>query len=304
MKKLTKSVLALIFLLLAYTPGGIYAAEYQDVIDEITNLHKNSVYNIDLNAPYSKDTSGIREKINPENGSLSVNLGLFGFKGRGGDEHFALSLTYSSLSSSDMEETAEYNTGDKKYYNKTTNKTALQKSMEPCIGWGYNLPYIEVPDGRNKTKTYIHLPGGAVYEKTDDNTLKDYTLEDVIFTDTAYTYNGNSAKYRLIYSNGDTWYFDESGYPIGKSDKFSNSVQFIWSDDEVPLLVHVSDNCSNSVKISYENERITFALRDRKYTVIRSTEGDGYLLQSVTDPMGRITKFSYNSTNMDFGSTY
>ena len=50
---------------------------YQDVIDEITNSQKESVYNLDLNAPYSKDKSGIKEIIDPETGDVSVICDLF-----------------------------------------------------------------------------------------------------------------------------------------------------------------------------------------------------------------------------------
>ena len=52
-------------------------AEYQDAVDELTNVQKEAVYNIELNAPYTKDKSGVREEIDPETGDLSIICDLF-----------------------------------------------------------------------------------------------------------------------------------------------------------------------------------------------------------------------------------
>ena len=100
--------------------GSTAFAEYDKVIDEITNSRKESIYNLELNAPFSKDSSGVREVIDPETGSLSASINLFALNGRGGIESCSISLTYSTAYATLNEETVKNTDG--KYINTILNK--------------------------------------------------------------------------------------------------------------------------------------------------------------------------------------
>ncbi|MBQ3023379.1 MAG: hypothetical protein IJD91_08675 [Clostridia bacterium] len=183
--------------ILLFLCGSIALADYDTVIDEITNSRKESIYNLELNAPFSKDTSGIREVIDPETGNLSASINLFSLQGRGGVESTSISLTYSTAYASLKEESVEYN--GTSYVNALAEKSTFLQSVENFgIGWRLHLPYVEKPDGRNSTVIYVHLADGSVYKKGEDG-LEDYKLTDVTFTQRNETRNGVETAYVLRY---------------------------------------------------------------------------------------------------------
>ena len=63
--------------------------------DEILDAKNSSLYNMELNAPYTKESSGIREDISPENGALSLTNTIFNIPGRNGMD-LSLSITYNN----------------------------------------------------------------------------------------------------------------------------------------------------------------------------------------------------------------
>ena len=270
-----------------------YAANYADTIDELTNCHTQSIFNMELNAPFSKDLCGINETVNPENGNLSLDFALFNLQGRATQSSVRLSLLYSASSASFKTETAKYNSSSADYDNTTADKTSFEQSLYSFgVGWQINLPYIEKTNERNKTETYVHLPSGQVYiaDFSEKCGLRGYMLKDVQYTEN-----------KLVYSDGSIYEFNSEGYLVKSADRFGNIVSYQWSGAAVRLLEKVYDNCGNCVNIAYSNSAVTLTCRDRIYTIFRSAApGGGFKIDSITDPLGRKTSFSYNAREISF----
>ncbi len=293
----------LAFLLLFISLGAITTKatdDYDTVLDEITNSRNNSRYNLELHAPFSKDTSGINESIDPETGTLSAGVNLFSLPGRGGAISDSLSIIYSTAYASLQEESAEHN--GMQYVNKLDAKSTFQQSLESFgIGWRMHLPYVEKPESYNYTQSYVHLVDGSVYKQGDsDNGLADYQLTDVQFLEKTETRNGVETCYQLRYIAGDVYYFNAAGYPVEKNDRMGNKVYYNWSTDSIPLLVSIADDSADIVFFDYNDAMITVRYKERTYTLYREAAGDGWLLTKVTDPMGRTTTFHYETRSMQF----
>ena len=275
---------------------------YQDVIDEITNSQKESVYNLDLNAPYSKDKSGIKEIIDPETGDVSVICDLFSLKGRAGQNTINLSISYRNSIAKAMEENAENNNGV--YTNLLAEKTSFQKSQSFFgIGWSLYFPYVEKQDEYNKTNLYVHMADGTAYKQDDsENGLADYDLTNVGFYDININRNGILCKYMLRYADGTIYYFDEDGYLCEKTDRFNNSVQYIWTTvNEVRVIQYISDNCGQTVRFDYEDNTVYVRFENQVYRLQKTPNADDVdELTSITDPIGRITRFEYYRADLEF----
>lgn len=278
------------------------AVTYQDTLDEITNVRKNSIYNLDLNAPFSKDASGVREVVNPETGALSVEYKLFTLAGRGGVNSFELTLEYFSPYATDMEESAEYDETYGKYRNKNVSKSAFNKTIDSFgIGWRMKMPYVEKTDERNKSVVYVHLPDGGVYRVgTTNSGLADYELEDVKFQGCQEIRNGVQMGYKLSYVDGRTYYFRTNGLLAESVDKFGNKVTYWWSGGTISVIEKIYDNSGDAIEFLYEKNNITVKHNDRKYVILRESAGESSKITSITDPQGRKTEFSYNNRSLSY----
>ena len=107
---------------------NVFAETYTDVTDALTNAHKESIYDIKLNAPFSKDTSGVREVVNPESGTLTVTCDLFTLKGMGGEKSYQINLVYNNRYAAKQEETVQYNEKNSSYDNIIADKSITIKS--------------------------------------------------------------------------------------------------------------------------------------------------------------------------------
>ena len=294
--KLKKSFILLSILL--FFCGSIAFANYDEVIDEITNSRKESLYNLELNAPFSKDTSGIREVIDPETGNLSASINLFTLQGRGGIESASISLTYSTAYASQKEESVENNNG--RYVNALAEKSVFLQSVENFgIGWRLHLPYVEKPDGKNSTAIYVHLADGSVYKKGRDG-LEGYKLTDVSFLEKSETRNGIKTTYILRYVTGDTYYFNTEGYPVEKTDRLGNHVFYRWSDESVPKLTSIADDSGDIVYFEYNEEILKISHKEKTYILHREKAEEGWLISKVTDPIGRTTEIDYEAHALYF----
>lgn len=288
----------IILCIMLFICGSTAFAEYDKVIDEITNNQKESIYNLELNAPFSKDSSGIREVIDPETGSLSANLNLFTLNGRGGIESCSISLTYSTAYASLKEESVENN--GTSYVNALAPKSTFLQSVESFgIGWRISLPYVEKPDGKNSTTIYVHLLDGSVYKKGEKG-LEGYKLTDVTFTERKETRSGVETAYCLHYVTGDIYYFNAAGYPVEKMDRLRNRVFYRWSGDAVPKLVSIADDSGDIVYFEYKDRTITISHKEKRYILHRESNGNGWLIRKVTDPIGRTTEFDYRERSLNF----
>jgi hypothetical protein len=82
----------------AATPTTVTA-----LMDVLTEEKISSLYNIDLNAPFSKEASGVRESISPETGEVTLYNELLNVSGRNGMD-MALNLIYRSRDAKIYEE--------------------------------------------------------------------------------------------------------------------------------------------------------------------------------------------------------
>ena len=279
-----------------------FAETYTDVIDEVTNAHKESIYDIKFNAPFTKDISGVREVINPENGALTMTYDLFTLKGMGGETSYAITLVYNNRYASQREERTVYNPTTYAYDNIYADRNAFLQSIQKFgIGWRLDMPYVEIPDARNKTNIYVHMPDGRVFKSGNtESGLEDYKLSDVKFSTTKDNSSGEITEYTLTYANGDIYSFNAKGYLHSKSDKFGNNINFNWSTEDIPLLNSITNNWGDTVTFVYTDSTITAQYKERKYTINQTSTGDGCLISSIKDPQGRVTEFSYTEKNFKF----
>ena len=76
----------------ASTPTTVTA-----LMDSLKQSVTEAVYNVDLNAPFSKETSGVRESVSTETGGMLVRNTLLSIPGRNGMD-LDLSLVYNNHS--------------------------------------------------------------------------------------------------------------------------------------------------------------------------------------------------------------
>ena len=281
---------------------NVFAETYTDVTDALTNAHKESIYDIKLNAPFSKDTSGVREVVNPESGTLTVTCDLFTLKGMGGEKSYQINLVYNNRYAAKQEETVQYNEKNSSYDNIIADKSSFLQSVEEFgIGWRLDMPYVEIPDEKNKTNVYVYMPDGRVFKKgSTESGLENYKLSDVKFSECAADKDGTASEYTLAFADGDTYFFNEKGYLQRKNDKFGNQIEYRWSSDDVPVLNSITNNWHDVVTFEYADGSITIRYKERKYIISRTQTDNGFLISSITDPLGRTTEFNYTEKNFKF----
>ncbi len=304
-KQITQLGAALFTLLLycLYLPAASAADEsYQDTIDELTNSKKEAVYNIQLNAPFTKEQSGIREEIDPETGGLQVYYSLFSLPGRAG-QTTELAIVYQAAAAKAQEESAQTDGQDP--VNILQDPTAYTQSQYNLgVGWSLYFPYVETPDGINKTNIYIHLADGSVSraDPASENGLEDHQLTDVRFESGAAEIDGVQSQYRLIYADGTVYHFDLDGYLLAKTDRFGNYVQYGWgTDGDVKAIQSITDNCGQQIQFTYSGSGVQIRFAGREYRLAREAGSDGqWMLKSIMDPLGRETVFDYYAYFMEF----
>ena len=292
LKKAMKLMAALFVIMVFAAPAISAESTYQDIVDELTNAKKEAVYNLELNAPFSKDKSGIREEIDPETGALRMYYNLFSLPGRAGKTTIDLTLTYNSAVSKTQEEGIADNTTK-------TNMLHTAVASPYGVGWDLYVPYIEIPDEDNKTETYVHLANGTVSRAGDtENGLEDYQLQDVCFISDSADIYGVACAYRLAYTDGMLYCFDTDGKLILKMDRFGNTVQYEWNENS---LQRIYDNCGQEVTFSYHGNALEIRFEEQVYILNRETLDDRHWkLQSIVDPIGRETVFEYFISDMEF----
>ncbi|SEL29478.1 RHS repeat-associated core domain-containing protein [Paenibacillus sp. OK003] len=206
------------------------------------------------------------------------------------------------LASSPSAEIRAYQVGsnfDVTYYNKTV-PAASDKRAPLGKGWSWKLPYIETENG----KSYMVMADGGRYEIAS-NTLKGYDWEGItVNPNTSVTVNGETSSLVMTSSDGLTkQYFSVDGHLLQISDGQKNDVQFFYENNSVynsKLLTQVKDAIGNTIRISYSSSTVTIVQGNRTVTYNKQTKNGIELLDSVIDPLGRKTTYSYKLADAKF----
>lgn len=93
--KLLIGLLMVCLIVFALTPIAKAATEttVSSLMSSLLGESKSAIYNIQLNAPFAKDSSGVKETVNPETGELLVTNKIFAIAGING-ENIDLNLVY------------------------------------------------------------------------------------------------------------------------------------------------------------------------------------------------------------------
>ncbi|PQP80799.1 type IV secretion protein Rhs [Paenibacillus sp. PCH8] len=191
------------------------------------------------------------------------------------------------------------NSTDVTYYNKTI-PNPLDKTYPLGKGWSWKLPSIET---KNNKKEVVFADGGR-YEIVG-NTLKGYDWEGItVNADTSATVNGETSALVMISADGLTkQYFSTDGRLLQISDGQKNDIQFYYENNSVynnKLLNQVKDAIGNTIRISYTASAVTIVQGSRTVTYNKQTKNGIELLDSVIDPLGRKTTYSYKLADAKF----
>ncbi|PYE49289.1 type IV secretion protein Rhs [Paenibacillus barcinonensis] len=206
------------------------------------------------------------------------------------------------IASSPSAEIRAYQVGsnfDVTYYNKTL-PAAADKRAPLGKGWSWKLPFTETENG----KSYMNMADGGRYEIAG-NTLKGYDWEGItVNPDTSVTVNGESSSLVMTAADGLTkQYFSADGRLLQISDGQKNDVQFFYENNSVynsKLLTQVKDAIGNTIRISYSSSAVTIVQGNRTVTYNKQTKNGIELLDSVIDPLGRKTTYSYKLADAKF----
>ncbi|HCC07038.1 MAG TPA: hypothetical protein DEP72_02565, partial [Clostridiales bacterium] len=150
LKDTYKIIIFFLFITLFLGNTTVFAATPTTVtqlMSVIKEEGKKSVYNVNLNAPFSKSTSGIRESIDVETGEVRVQNQIFDIPGRNGQ---------------DLNIALEYRSRDAKIYEEATKSTAVTNNYGQTI-----IAYYDVFNANG----YWLRTGGLIYATTETTIL-------------------------------------------------------------------------------------------------------------------------------------
>ncbi|MFB5761546.1 RHS repeat domain-containing protein [Paenibacillus medicaginis] len=179
-------------------------------------------------------------------------------------------------------------------YQNTTHQPLDEQLFPLGKGWTWKLPYVETKDD----KKYIHLPEGGSYEIEGDQ-LKNYDWKGLTFApDETVSVNGEVSAYVLKSTDAkQKQYFSKDGRLLQISDAYNNFIRFYYEQNATynrKLLSKVEDATGNTIEISYSPSEVTLVKGNETVVYKKHAEQGIELLDSVTDPAGRKTTYSYN----------
>ncbi|WP_339783493.1 polymorphic toxin-type HINT domain-containing protein [Paenibacillus sp. FSL R7-0313] len=188
---------------------------------------------------------------------------------------------------------------DVTYFNKTVS-AAADKRTPLGKGWSWKLPYIE----KENDKSFAVMADGGRYEIVG-NKLKDTDWEGTTVTsNTSVTVNGETSQQVITSADGlSKQYFTTDGRLLQLSDSRQNDIQFIYEQNtsyQSKLLTQVKDAIGNTIQIDYSPSAVTIRQGDRTVTYQKKTQNGIELLDSVIDPLGRKTTYSYKMADAKF----
>lgn len=208
MKKLFLSIIPLLILWLWLCSSIVFAATpttVSELVEVLEEEKKEVAYDIKLNAPFSKETSGILESINPETGEVIVRNSIFSIPGRNGKD-LNLELVYRSR--------------DAKLYDEGTKSANISNNYGQVI-----IAIYDVYDSNG----YWLRTGGLNYPTTETTILSETTIDSEKWVFTGY----------LQYENGTSIINSGSIANTTKEKGYSSASKYIfgegWSLD-IPTL--------------------------------------------------------------------
>lgn len=269
-----------------------FAETEDEVVSEALIGQRIAQYNIELNAPFTKETSGIGETVNSETGAVTYTISLFPINARTFED--TITLSYNTYNAKLKQESYYFNGAA--FHNKNESFSNLEVTNEGfAVGWRFDLPYVE----KVGSKSYVHLPDGAVYlyDEQEETGLKDYELTDVKFVLTDDSCS-------LTYLNGGCFEFDTDGLLVTKSDRNGNFINYIWDKTATPYTLKTIVSCTGkSIMFSYNADSVVVSNGEKQIVIERKKQSEGDkipFLKSITDPENRKTEFFYGTKALDY----
>lgn len=188
---------------------------------------------------------------------------------------------------------------DVTYFNKTI-PAATDKRAPLGKGWSWKLPYIE----KENDKSFAVMADGGRYEIVGSK-LKGTDWEGTTVTSNAsVTVNGETSQQVITSADGlSKQYFTADGRLLQLSDSRQNDIQFIYEQNatyQSKLLTQVKDAIGNTIRIDYSPSAVTIRQGERTVTYQKKAQNGIELLDSVIDPLGRKTTYSYKMADAKF----
>ncbi|MCR4403482.1 MAG: hypothetical protein NUW12_12060 [Firmicutes bacterium] len=274
----------------------------------------SSAYNSERVLPFKDHFSGIVETIDPSSGGLIVKQRDLVLPGRNGldlviERVYISQTAYAYTPGIQVTITRREEYGSEVTYatvkSTLTSPTHLERIHGMGCGWSWNFPSVEAAGSGSK---YLHMGDGTVY-KVNFNTLSHldkYPLQDMVFDNDSGTYsNGSwSSAYVLKFKDGRSVYFASSGQTIGIKDRYNNEIRFnyvqIGSDWR---LQSIKDSVGRVVSFDYGTPgqvRMTTGGKTWLYSLSPTGIGNSRKLETVTDPVNRVTAYAYEVRGASF----
>ena len=173
-------------------------------------------------------------------------------------------------------------------------------------GWSIGSSFVNVAGLK---RVYPASGGSYLLDPTEPSGLKHYKLRDLTFTSTAGILPRRpgagqvSYAYELAYDDGRADYFDTNGNLVARVDRLGNRTDITWRPqaNNVWQPTSIIDSFGLATKFDYSTPgQVKVVSPERSDGVmatttiaVSSTQG----VQSVTDPVGHKTTFSYTSVS-------
>ncbi|MCR8843748.1 hypothetical protein NQ117_08615 [Paenibacillus sp. SC116] len=171
-------------------------------------------------------------------------------------------------------------------------------------GWTWDIPYMQFKD----KEIFIRMPAGGVYQVDNTNlSLKRYPWKDAVLTkDNSRTAEGSTSEYVLKMKQGSSYYFNNKGQLIRIEDSHANYLNFKYSF--IDKLEKITDPLGNYIQISYDHYHKKYTATNGKETIhyqLGTFPGtyNKHYLESVTDAIGRTTRYEYEAAESKFSVT-
>lgn len=210
----------------------------------------------------------------------------------------------------------------------STYESTTRNEVKLGQGWQLNIPYISsftthVSSGTSAIQAYtkdyefLHLENGKIYmintdaKPSDTSALVNYTYEDFTFkkanNGSTITVDGVKISYKYImrYQDGRVKYFNDDNIVLYQ-DKYGNSIRYEYKTSNGLPQITITDSLKRKIliegvpnsngydtKVSVDGE----VVMSYEITEIPANKSY-YILSSVTDQIGRTTKFQYNYQNV------